>query len=169
MAGWPGPQGEKTIVSNRRAFHEYHMEERFEAGVVLAGSEVKSLRDGHVSLGEAYATVRDNEVWLVGASIEPYKQASSTNHERTRDRKLLLHRREIAKIRQRTDEKGYTLVPLRLYFKDGRVKVEVGPGARQERRRQAPGDGLAGREARDRPRAEGVRALAAIGRACARM
>lgn len=122
------PQGEKTIVSNRRAFHEYHMEERFEAGVVLAGSEVKSLRDGHVSLGEAYATVRDNEIWLVGASIEPYRQASSTNHERTRDRKLLLHRREIAKIRQRTDEKGYTLVPLRLYFKDGRVKVEVGLG-----------------------------------------
>jgi SsrA-binding protein len=122
------PQGEKTIVSNRRAFHEYHMEERFEAGLVLAGSEVKSLRDGHVSLGEAYATVRDNEIWLVGASIEPYKQASRTNHERTRDRKLLLHRREIAKIRQRTDEKGYTLVPLRLYFKDGRVKVEVGLG-----------------------------------------
>ena len=120
--------GERTIVSNRRAFHEYHVEERFEAGVVLAGSEVKSLRDGHVSLGEAYATVRDGEVWLVGASIEPYKQASRTNHERTRDRKLLLHRREITKIRQRTDEKGYTLVPLRLYFKDGRVKVEVGLG-----------------------------------------
>ena len=122
------PQGEKTIVSNRRAFHEYHVEERFEAGLVLAGSEVKSLREGHVSLGEAYATVRDGEVWLVGASIEPYKQASRTNHERTRDRKLLLHRREITKIRQRTDEKGYTLVPLRLYFKDGRVKLEVGLG-----------------------------------------
>src|SRR5262245_25380077 len=122
------PQGEKTIVSNRRAFHEYHVEERFEAGVVLAGSEVKSLRDGHVSLGEAYATVRDGEVWLVGASIEPYKQASRTNHDRTRDRKLLLHRREIAKISQRTEAKGYTLVPLRLYFKDGRVKVEVGLG-----------------------------------------
>ena len=84
-------QGEKTIVSNRRAFHEYHVEERFEAGVVLAGSEVKSLRDGHVSLGEAYATVRDGEVWLVGATIEPYKQAGGANHERTRDRKLLLH------------------------------------------------------------------------------
>jgi SsrA-binding protein len=122
------PQGERTIVSNRRAFHEYHVEERFEAGVVLAGSEVKSLRDGHVSLGEAYATVRDGEVWLVGASIEPYKQASRTNHERTRDRKLLLHRREIAKISQGTEAKGYTLVPLRLYFKDGRVKVEVGLG-----------------------------------------
>ena len=122
------PQGEKTIVSNRRAFHEYHMEERFEAGVVLAGSEVKSLRDGHVSLGEAYATVRDGEVWLVGATIEPYKQAGGANHDRTRDRKLLLHRREITKIRQGTDEKGYTLVPLRLYFKDGRVKIEVGLG-----------------------------------------
>jgi SsrA-binding protein len=122
------PQGEKTIVSNRRAFHEYHVEERFEAGLVLAGSEVKSLREGHVSLGEAYATVRDGEVWLVGASIEPYKQASRTNHERTRDRKLLLHRREIAKISQGTEAKGYTLVPLRLYFKDGRVKLEVGLG-----------------------------------------
>jgi SsrA-binding protein len=122
------PQGEKTIVSNRRAFHEYHVEERFEAGLVLAGSEVKSLREGHVSLGEAYATVRDGEVWLVGASIEPYKQASRTNHERTRDRKLLLHRREIVKISQGTEAKGYTLVPLRLYFKDGRVKLEVGLG-----------------------------------------
>jgi SsrA-binding protein len=122
------PQGEKTIVSNRRAFHEYHVEDRFEAGVVLAGSEVKSVRDGHVSLGEAYATVRDGEVWLVGATIEPYKQAGHGNHERTRDRKLLLHRREITKIRQGTDEKGYTLVPLRLYFKDGRVKIEVGLG-----------------------------------------
>ena len=133
------PQGEKTIVSNRRAFHEYHVEQRFEAGVVLAGSEVKSLRDGHVSLGEAYATVRDGEVWLVGATIEPYKQASRTNHERTRDRKLLLHRREIAKISQGTEAKGYTLVPLRLYFKEGRAKVELGlaKGRQKGDKRQA--------------------------------
>jgi SsrA-binding protein len=120
--------GQRAIVSNRRAFHDYHVEERFEAGVALTGSEVKSLRDGHASLGEAYAQVKDGEVWLVGASIEPYKQAGLGGHERTRDRKLLLHRREIQEIRDGTDRKGYTLVPLRLYFKDGRVKLEIGLG-----------------------------------------
>jgi SsrA-binding protein len=120
--------GQRAIVSNRRAFHDYHVEERFEAGVALTGSEVKSLRDGHASLGEAYAQVKDGEVWLVGASIEPYKQAGLSGHERTRDRKLLLHRREIQEIRDGTDRKGYTLVPLRLYFKDGRVKLEIGLG-----------------------------------------
>jgi SsrA-binding protein len=121
-------EGERTIVSNRRAFHEYHVEERFEAGLALVGSEVKSLRAGHVSLGEAYATVRDDEVWLVNASIEPYAQASVRGHERRRERKLLLHKREIARIRQRTDERGYTVIPLRMYFKNGRVKVEIGLG-----------------------------------------
>ncbi len=120
--------GQRAIVSNRRAFHDYHVEERFEAGVALTGSEVKSLRDGHASLGEAYAQVKDGEVWLVGASIEPYKQAGLSGHERTRDRKLLLHRREIQEIRDGTDRKGYTLVPLRLYFKNGRVKLEIGLG-----------------------------------------
>jgi SsrA-binding protein len=120
--------GERTIVSNRRAFHDYNVEERFEAGMALVGSEVKSLRDGHASLGEAYAQVKDGEVWLVGASIEPYKQAGMGGHDRTRDRKLLLHRREITEIRDGTDRKGYTLVPLRLYFKDGRVKIELGLG-----------------------------------------
>src|SRR5690348_15457297 len=115
--------GEKAIASNRRAFHEYHVDERFEAGIALVGSEVKSLRAGHVSLGEAYAMVRNGEVWLVGASIEPYAQAGVSGHERRRDRKLLLHRREIGRIRERTEEKGLTLVPLRMYFKDGRVKL----------------------------------------------
>jgi SsrA-binding protein len=121
------PAGERTIVSNRRAFHDFHVEERFEAGLALLGSEVKSLREGHVSLGEAYAQVKEDEVWLVGASIEPYKQAAQ-GHARTRDRKLLLHRREIAEIRDGTDRKGYTLIPLRMYFKDGRVKLEIGLG-----------------------------------------
>src|SRR5688572_13304961 len=116
--------GGRSIVSNRRAFHEYHVEARLEVGLAPVRSEVKSLRAGHVSLGEAYATVRDNEVFLVGASIEPYAQAGMSGHDRTRDRKLLLHRREIARIRQRTDEKGFTLIPLRMYFKDGRVKIE---------------------------------------------
>ena len=120
--------GERAIASNRRAFHEYHVDERFEAGIALLGSEVKSLRAGHVSLAEAYAMVRDGEVWLVGASIEPYAQAGLSGHERRRDRKLLLHRREIGRIRERTDEKGLTLVPLRMYFKDGRVKLEIGLG-----------------------------------------
>lgn len=122
------PPGEKLIASNRRAFHDYSILERFEAGLSLMGTEVKSLRDGHASLGEAYGQVRDGSVWLVGASIEPYGQAAVDAHETRRDRRLLLHRQEIERIAKRTEEKGLTLVPLRLYFKDGRAKVEVGLG-----------------------------------------
>src|SRR3712207_5341463 len=122
-----GP-GEHTIASNRRAFHEYSIVERFEAGIALQGTEVKSLRAGHVSLGEAYAQERDGEVWLVGASIEPYARGTTANHEPRRERKLLLHAREIDRIHQRTAERGFTLVPLRLYFKGGRAKVELGLG-----------------------------------------
>lgn len=120
--------GQHTVTSNRRAFHDYAIEERFEAGVQLQGTEVKSLRAGHASLGEAYARVKDGEAWLIGASIEPYAQGNAANHEPRRDRRLLLHGREIERIRQRTQERGLTLVPLRLYFKGGRVKVELGLG-----------------------------------------
>ena len=117
--------GEKTVVSNRRARHEYHIEERFEAGIALAGTEVKSLRAGHASLAEAYGVVRRGEVWLVGASIEPYAQGNRDNHETRRERRLLLRGPEIARIQKRVDERGFTLVPLRLYFKGGRAKLEL--------------------------------------------
>lgn len=124
MAG----SGEKTIASNRRARHEYHLSDNAEAGLVLTGSEVKSLRAGSCSINEAYVMIRGNEAWLVGATIEPYPQAGMRNHDRLRDRKLLLHRREIDKLRGRVEQKGFTLVPLRLYFKDGRVKLEIALG-----------------------------------------
>jgi SsrA-binding protein len=119
------PTGIKPIAENRRARHDYELLERFEAGMVLTGTEVKSLRDGRVTLAQAYADVRDNEVWLIGADIAIYDQGNSQNHEPTRDRKLLLHRGEIASLVGKVREKGQTIVPTRLYFKDGRVKVEL--------------------------------------------
>jgi SsrA-binding protein len=116
---------EKLIVDNRRARHEYQLLERLEAGVVLTGTEVKSLRDGRASLAQAYAEVRDGELWLVGLHISPYEQGSVGAHDPDRPRKLLAHRREIDSLYGTVREKGLTLVPTRLYFKDGRVKVEL--------------------------------------------
>jgi SsrA-binding protein len=120
--------GEKTIATNRRARFEYHLSDNVEAGLVLTGSEVKSLRAGTVSINEAYAMIRGNEAWLIGATIEPYPQAGMRNHDRLRDRKLLLHRREIDKLRGRVEQQGFTLVPGRLYFKGGKVKIELALG-----------------------------------------
>jgi SsrA-binding protein len=119
------PSGEKLIADNRRARHDYNLLERVEAGLVLSGSEVKSLRQGHAILQRAYADARDGEIWLVGLHIPPYEQASVEPHEPDRDRKLLLHRRQIDQLSAKTAEKGLTLVPTRLYFKDGRAKVEL--------------------------------------------
>jgi SsrA-binding protein len=119
------PTGTKLIAENRRARHDYQLLDRFEAGMVLTGTEVKSLRDGRVTLAQAYADVRDNEVWLIGAEIATYDQGNSQNHEPKRDRKLLLHRGEIASLVGKVREKGQTIVPTRLYFKDGRVKIEL--------------------------------------------
>ena len=116
---------EKLIADNRRARHDYNLLERVEAGLVLSGSEVKSLRQGHAILQRAYADARDGEIWLVGLHIPPYEQASVEPHEPDRDRKLLLHRRQIDQLAAKTAEKGLTLVPTRLYFKDGRAKVEL--------------------------------------------
>jgi SsrA-binding protein len=116
----------KPIVDNRRARHDYHILERIEAGIALTGTEVKSLRDGGGNLREAYAMLREGEVFLVGANIAPYRQGNIMNHEPDRDRKLLLHRREIAKLGSRVAERGMTLVPLSMYFANGRVKVELG-------------------------------------------
>jgi SsrA-binding protein len=117
--------GEKLIAENRKARHEYHLLERVEAGLVLTGSEVKSLRAGQAQLQRAFADIRDGELWLVGAHIAPYEQAAIENHDPDRDRKLLLHRREIDSLKGKVQERGFTLVPTRLYFKDGRAKVEL--------------------------------------------
>jgi SsrA-binding protein len=114
------------IVENRRARFEYHILESFEAGLVLTGTEVKSMRAGGVSLSEAYARFRDGEAWLLGMHIPPYKQGSFSNAEPNRPRKLLLHKEEIARLQSRVGEKGLTIVPLRLYFTRGIAKVQLG-------------------------------------------
>ena len=116
---------EKLIAENRKARHEYHLLERLEAGLVLTGTEVKSLRNGKADLARAYATVRDGEAWLIGLHIAPYAQGTTAGHDPDRDRKLLLHGREIASLIGKVKERGLTLVPIRLYFKDGRAKIEL--------------------------------------------
>ena len=127
------PTGTKQIAENRRARHDYELLDRYEAGIVLTGTEVKSLREGRVTLAQAYADVRDAEVWLVGAEISIYKQGGLQNHEPARDRKLLLHRKEIASLIGKVRERGFTIVPTRLYFKDGRAKVELALAKGKER------------------------------------
>src|ERR687895_1002072 len=118
--------GDRTIATNRRARHEYHILETIEAGVVLRGTEVKSLRAGQVTFKDSYATVRNDEAWLRGCHISPYSHGSDANHDPERDRKLLLHKREIARLSGKVAERGLTLIPLRLYFKQGRAKLELG-------------------------------------------
>ena len=125
---------EKTIAENRRARYDYQLLERVEAGLALTGTEVKSLRDGRATLAQAYAEVRDGEAWLVGLEIATYDQGNRANHEPTRARKLLLHRREIDSLYGKVREKGLTLVPTRLYFKDSRVKVELAVARGKEHR-----------------------------------
>lgn len=117
--------GRKLVAQNRKARHDYAIEDVFEAGLVLTGTEVKSLRAGRASLVDAYASVQDGEAWLIGAHIPEYTQGTWTNHEPRRTRKLLLHRDEIARLIGKTREGGRTLVPLSLYFRDGKAKVEI--------------------------------------------
>lgn len=121
-------ENERLIAQNRRARHEYEVLDTIECGIVLVGSEVKTLRNGRVTLDEAYGRVKGNEVWLVGCDIPEYVQANQFNHEPRRPRKLLLHKREIAKFADRAFEKGLTLVPLKLYFKRGKAKLLLGIG-----------------------------------------
>lgn len=115
----------KDVCRNRRAFHEYEVLDRLECGLVLTGTEVKALRDGLAGLEDAYARIDDGEVWLIGSEIQEYAMGNRMNHKPKRPRKLLLHRREIAKFAGAASERGFTLVPLRLYFKNGRAKVEL--------------------------------------------
>lgn len=117
-----------NICRNRRALHEYEVSDAVECGIVLVGTEVKSLRDGHANLEDAYARIDDDEVWLIGAEIPEYLYGNRLNHKPKRPRKLLLHKREIAKFAGKAGEKGLTLVPLRMYFKDGKAKVELAVG-----------------------------------------
>jgi len=118
-------EGIKLICRNRRAFHEYEIAETLECGLVLTGTEVKSLRAGHASLEDSYAKIDGGEVWLIGSDIPEYDKGSYFNHKPKRPRKLLLHRREIDKFAGKASQRGFTLVPLRMYFKEGRAKVEL--------------------------------------------
>ena len=137
-----------VVCRNRRATHEYEIHDTVECGVVLVGTEVKSLRDGHATLDEAYAKVDGGEVWLLGCEIPEYWAGNRLNHKPKRPRKLLLHRREIEKFAAKASEQGFTLVPLRLYFKDGRAKVEiaVARGKQTHDKRQALKNAEAKRE-----------------------
>jgi SsrA-binding protein len=119
-------EAEQIVCVNRHARHNYFIEETYEAGLVLLGSEVKSLRDGKANLKDSYARIQKGEAFLINAHVSPYPGANRFNHEPTRTRKLLLHQREIERLTGKTKERGFTLIPLRLYFKNGRAKVELG-------------------------------------------
>lgn len=116
----------RVVATNRRATHDYHIENRYEAGLVLMGSEIKSIRAGRANLRDGYVSPRDGELWLVNVHIAPYQPAARQGHDPRRPRKLLLHRREINRLIGRVQERGYTIIPLRLYLKHGRAKVEIG-------------------------------------------
>jgi len=122
------PEGAKTVARNRRAYHDYAFEEKFEVGVELVGSEVKSIRSGMLAFADSYARIRDGELWLVGLRVSPYDQASIFNHEPDRERRLLMHKSEIRRLKRRVDERGFTLIPLQVYLKGGLVKLEIGLG-----------------------------------------
>lgn len=128
MARKGEPAGIKIIAKNKKARHEYEILDSWEAGLVLQGTEVKALRNGRVNLGDSYGEIREGEAWIVKMHIGPYEMGNRENHEPFRRRKLLLNRREIRKIRPKLDEQGLTLVPLKIYFKKGLVKLELGLG-----------------------------------------
>ncbi len=145
----PSKTAVKPIATNRKAFHDYFIDDRTEAGLVLTGTEVKSLREGRAQLKDSYIQFRGGEAYLVGAHISPYGSGSWNNHLPERDRKLLLHRREIEELAAETGQRGVTLVPLQVYFKDGRAKVElaIARGKRRYDKRQAIAEREAKREA----------------------
>lgn len=126
MAKSQAPEANIKIISqNKKAFHDYEITERFEAGMVLLGTEVKSLREGRANLKDSYARVKRNEVFIYGLHISPYTHATYDNHDPERVRKLLLHSSEIRKLLGKTQERGFSLIPLKIYFKDGRAKIEI--------------------------------------------
>jgi SsrA-binding protein len=117
---------EKTVATNREAYFNYHIVETYECGVALTGTEVKSIREGRCNLKDSYGSIRAGEAWLLNAHISPYTHGHRDNHEPTRTRKLLLHKAEIEKLAAKAQEKGLTLVPTKMYFKNGRIKIELG-------------------------------------------
>ncbi len=135
----PKETGQKVVATNRKARHDYSIEDTFEAGVVLTGTEVKSLRQGRASLVDGYAFIENGEAWLDAVHIPEYTEGTWTNHAPRRKRKLLLHKQQIIKISHKTKEGGYTLIPLSIYFSDGRAKIElaVAKGKREYDKRQA--------------------------------
>ena len=140
---------EKVVATNRKAFHDYFIEEKFEAGIVLQGTEVKSLREGRVNLQDSYASVRDSEVFLHNCHVSPYSHGNIMNHDPTRVRKLLLHKTEINRLQGKTQQRGLTLIPLRIYFSQrGHAKVELGlaKGKKLYDRRESNKAREAGRE-----------------------
>lgn len=128
----------KIIAQNRKAFHDYHIEEKCEAGIALVGTEVKSAREGRANLKESYVLIKDGEAFLLNCHISPYKHGNIMNHEPLRTRKLLLHKKEILKLQAKTAQKGYSLIPLKLYVKGPHIKVEIGlaKGKRQYEKRE---------------------------------
>lgn len=140
--------GERTLARNRKASHEYELHETLEAGLVLLGSEVKSLRDSKASIGEGHVVFRRGEAWLVGATIKEYPWANRFNHDPERERKLLLHKREIARLHDKCQIRGFTVVPLRIYLSKGRIKLEIAlaSGKRQFEKRQSAREADAKRE-----------------------
>lgn len=145
----PKDDQEKAVVTNRKAYHEYFIEEKFEAGIILMGTEVKSLRDGRANLQDSYASVRNGEIFLHHCHISPYSHGNIMNHDPLRPRKLLLHRKEISKLLGKTQQKGLTIVPLRIYFSPrGKAKIEIAlaKGKKQYDRREAIKSRDAGRE-----------------------
>jgi SsrA-binding protein len=143
-------EGVQVICRNRRALHDYAIHDTLECGLVLTGTEVKSLRAGAANLEDAYGKIEDGEVWLIGSDIPEYAMGNRMNHKPRRNRKLLLHRREIARFAGKAEQKGFTLIPLRLYFKDGVAKVElaVASGKQQHDKREAKKKAEAQREIR---------------------
>ncbi len=121
----PIADGTKLVASNRKASHDYFLEDRFEAGIALMGSEIKSVRAGRVQLREAYVDVKSGQAYLLNAHISPYDPAARDNHEPLRTRRLLLHKKEIGKLLEKTQQKGYTIIPTRMYLSKGRAKVEI--------------------------------------------
>ncbi len=122
----PHQKGVKTVAQNRKAFHDYFVEERYECGLVLYGTEVKSMREGRVNLKESWAAVRKGEIWVEGMHISPYEQGNQFNRDPMRPKKLLMHKNEIRKLDGLIARQGYTLIPLSVYLKDGRMKMELG-------------------------------------------
>ena len=144
----PKEEGRKLIAQNRKAHHDYHIDSVYEAGLVLTGTEVKSLRAGHANLVDGFAHIRDGEMWLAGVHIPEYTEGTWTNHEPRRERKLLLHKAEIVRLIGKTKEGGATMIPLTLYFKDGKAKVEIAlaRGKRTYDKRQALSERQSNRE-----------------------